>query len=232
MSDDLNNIERLGPPLAFKFAGASDAGELEGYGATFGGPPDAFGDVIAPGAFAASIVEHKAAGTAPSMLWSHDPQTPIGTWTDLREDANGLRVKGRLTLAVPKAREVRALATDGALALSIGYRTREAEKLPGGNRLLKSIQLFECSPVAMPANTGARILSVKSVIDPAELHDMRAFEDFLRDAGYSRTFAKTVISDGFKAALRQRDAGDGDDLGPLIEALKFGALTIRNTIKG
>lgn len=230
MSADLNTIERLGPLISFKFVGGQDAGEVEGYGATFGGPPDAYGDVIAPGAFGASIAEHKAAGTMPAMLFSHDPKQPIGRWNHMQEDANGLHVKGKLTLDVAKARDVRALAADGALALSIGYRTRASAKLPGGNRLLQSVGLFEISPVAIPANSAARIVSVKS-IDTNIFASERVFEEFLRDAGASRAIAKAIISNGFKSAMRLRDAADDADMMPLIEALKSGALTIRNTFK-
>ena len=61
------------------------------------------------------------------MLWQHDPAEPIGRWQALAEDARGLRVAGRLNLAVQRAREIDALMREGALdGLSIGFRTLEA----------------------------------------------------------------------------------------------------------
>ncbi len=58
------------------------------------------------------------------MLFQHDPNQPIGVWLEVREDADGLYVKGRLTTEVEKAREVLSLMRAGALdGLSIGYRT-------------------------------------------------------------------------------------------------------------
>ena len=70
-------VEHL-PPVEVKLAG-DGTGTLSGYASRFGGRPDAYGDVIAPGAFSASLAQHAAAGTRPLMFWSHDPSRPIGT---------------------------------------------------------------------------------------------------------------------------------------------------------
>ena len=67
------------------------------------------------------------------MLWQHDPAQPIGIWDEVREDATGLYVKGRLLPDVARAREAQALLAAGAVdGLSIGYRTLRAESVPGG----------------------------------------------------------------------------------------------------
>ena len=42
------------------------------------------------------------------MLWSHDLDQPIGSWTDIRETAEGLQVKGQAPLG---RRSVRAKST-------------------------------------------------------------------------------------------------------------------------
>lgn len=44
-----------------------DVGTIEGYASSFGGDPDAVGDVVAKGAFAASISR-----SMPKMLYQHD----------------------------------------------------------------------------------------------------------------------------------------------------------------
>ena len=138
-------------------------GEIEGYASPFGGEPDNVGDVVAPGAFSQTIAEHRGAGTAPLMLWQHDPSEPIGVWTDISEDQTGLKVKGRLVLEAEKGREAHALLKAGALnGLSIGFRTRNAERRNGGGRLLTNVELVEISLVSVPAAPQARVTSVKT----------------------------------------------------------------------
>ncbi|MGH6940758.1 HK97 family phage prohead protease, partial [Hypericibacter sp.] len=151
--------------IQFKLASAT--GEITGYGSTFGGV-DFVGDSVAPGAFAKSLAEHRAAGSMPALLWQHDPGQPIGVWLEAREDQKGLWLRGKLTLEVPRAAEARALAKDGALALSMGFRSRDAifEK---GRRILKDVQLFEVSLVSVPANPEARLTSIKSAIEAGEI---------------------------------------------------------------
>ncbi len=105
-------------PLETKFA-ADEAGVIAGYASIFGGEPDAYGDVVSPGAFAASLADHRKRGTTPVMLWAHDQSRPIGAWTDIREDAIGLSVKGRLTLESAAGREAHALLKAGALKESL-----------------------------------------------------------------------------------------------------------------
>ena len=71
------------------------------------------------------------------MLWQHDPTQPIGVWDEVREDATGLWVKGRILTEVEKGREAAALLAAGAIdGLSIGYRTVRAERDGKGQRLL------------------------------------------------------------------------------------------------
>ncbi len=223
MSRDLEN--RFGLPLACKFAPVDDSGLFEGYASTFGGPPDTFGDVVAPGAFKQTLSEHRGAGTMPAMLWAHDQNQPIGKWLDMSEDGVGLKAVGRLTLGVERAREARALMKDGALGLSIGFRTRDASKLDGdaGRRMLKNVNLFETSAVAMPANSRARITAVKSGLGADEITDPRAFENFLREAGFSRAFAKAVTAAGFKTAAAQLEH---DRRGSLAEFIKAQTIEI------
>ncbi len=141
-------------------------GHFTGYASLFG-VPDLGRDVVQPGAFAASLRQRGAAGVR--MLWQHDPAEPIGRWQALVEDAKGLRVEGRLNLAVQRAREIDALMRDGALdGLSIGFRTVEARPR-GGFRQLHAVDLWEISLVTFPLQTGARVAQAPR---PAEL---RAF---------------------------------------------------------
>ncbi|MCJ2033269.1 HK97 family phage prohead protease [Methylobacterium sp. J-068] len=130
-------------------------GHFTGYASLFG-VPDLGRDVVAPGAFAASLAARGAEGVR--MLWQHDPAEPVGRWLTLREDRHGLRVAGRLNLAVQRARELDALLREGSLdGLSIGFRTVRARPERGGTRRLEAIDLWEISLVTFPLQAGARI---------------------------------------------------------------------------
>lgn len=136
----------------------SPDGEFEGYASLFG-VPDLGRDVVMPGAFAASLAGRGAAGVR--MLWQHDPSEPIGRWLSLVEDARGLKVRGRLSRGVGRAREVAALMADGAVdGLSIGFRTVEArrDRLTGLRRLSR-VDLWEISVVTFPMHPGARVFA-------------------------------------------------------------------------
>jgi uncharacterized protein len=137
-------------------------GEFEGYASLFG-VPDMAKDVVEPGAFRESLARRGARGV--KLLWQHDPATPIGRWLWLGEDARGLRVRGRLSLEVTRASELRALMRDGAVdGLSIGFRTERARADPNtGRRHLLKIDLWEVSLVTFPMLPGARVSAVKAL---------------------------------------------------------------------
>ncbi len=152
-----------------KFAPPTDdtteARSFEGYGAVFGNI-DSYDDIIAPGAFAASIAEHKSAGTMPVMLWNHDAMAmPIGVWTGLEEDDHGLKMSGRF-LDTVAGRDAYTIAKAGAVTgLSIGYfvTASEIEKRNGkAVRVITEVKLIEVSLVTFPANDLARVDDVKS----------------------------------------------------------------------
>jgi HK97 family phage prohead protease len=117
---------------------------------------DGYGDVIAPGAYAKTLLDHRDQRSAPAMLWSHDPSEIIGKWVSMTEDGAGLAVKGQLNLDVQRGREALALLKSGAFnGLSIGFRVPRggATYQKDGSRLLKEIELGEVSIVAMPKTT-------------------------------------------------------------------------------
>lgn len=132
---------------------------IEGYASLFGAE-DQGGDIVANGAYAASLERMAAEGRRVKMLWQHDPSQPIGIWEEVREDARGLWVRGRLLESVARAREAVALIGAGAIdGLSIGYRTLRAEKTAQGRRLLTELDLWEVSLVTFPMLREARVAS-------------------------------------------------------------------------
>lgn len=134
-----------------------DGAVIEGYASLFGAC-DQGGDVVAKGAYAASLKALVASGRKVKMLWQHDPSQPIGVWDEVREDATGLWVKGRLLDSVEKGREAASLIAAGAIdGLSIGYRTVRAAKNHKGQRLLTELELWEVSLVTFPMLPSARV---------------------------------------------------------------------------
>lgn len=118
-----------------------------GYAAVFD-RVDRGGDVIRRGAFARAEARF-ADGERLPVLWGHDRARPIGRVETLAEDAQGLRIVGRLTAAVP--------VVAGA-GLSFGYRIRRLTE--GTNRELLDLDLVEVSVVNEPMQPLARVHAV------------------------------------------------------------------------
>src|SRR5215213_7909889 len=156
-------------PLQIKYSAASEAGVFSGFGSTFGGAPDSYGDVVAAGAFTKTISDHRTAGTSPALLWSHQLSEPIGTISQLTETPHGLRVDGKLALGVERGRDAHELMKMGALGLSIGYRPVRTTPLGRSGRTLNEVTLHEVSAVSVPANSAARITSIKAQPNLVEL---------------------------------------------------------------
>jgi HK97 family phage prohead protease len=135
-------------------------GSFSGYASLFG-EADLNRDVVMPGAFLTSIGRRGAGGIR--MLFQHDPAAPIGVWREIREDARGLFVRGRLMTQVAKGREVLALMRAGAIdGLSIGFRTlRGRTDAKTGTRRLFEVDLWEISVVTFPMLPAARVSAVK-----------------------------------------------------------------------
>jgi hypothetical protein len=137
-------------------------GIFEGYASLFR-IADLGKDVIEPGAFRESLVRRGPAGV--KLLWQHDPAEPIGRWISLIEDSRGLFVRGQLSLAVGRAREIHALMREGAVdGLSIGFRPEKARTEPrSGLRRLERVDLWEISLVTFPMLPQARVSVVKAM---------------------------------------------------------------------
>lgn len=205
-------------PLQFKFAAGDEHGTFTGYASTYGGDPDSYGDLIAPGAYSKTLARHEGAGTRPALLWQHDQTSPVGVWLGFEDTAEGLVAHGKLTMDVPQAKAAHALMKDGALALSIGYSVpRGGAELVDGARLLKEVELHEVSLVAMPANTSARIINVKS-FDPT---NPREFERSVRDAlGLSAREAKRLMSGGWNGLVREEQPDNSEELAVIATKLQ------------
>lgn len=180
-----------------------DTGEFEGYGSTFGGAPDSYGDIIAEGAYTKSLADHSTKGTMPKMFWQHDPSQPIGKWTGASEDGKGLLMRGKLNMGVQRGKEAYALLKEGDIdGLSIGYRIKEYTKNDDGTWLLEELDLKEVSIVSIGANENATVESVKAAKASHELTERlkagdqllgREFETFLKGLGFSNSQAERAV---------------------------------------
>jgi uncharacterized protein len=152
---------------------------VAGYASVFG-KADQGGDVVQKGAYAASLKRLAARAGRVKMLWQHDPAQPIGVWDEVREDATGLWVKGRILNEVEKGREAAALLAAGAIdGLSIGYRTVRAERDGKGQRLLSELELWEVSLVTFPMLPEARVAAKAEALD-GDWRDIAAVFDDAR----------------------------------------------------
>lgn len=158
----------------------TDGTIIAGYASVFGAR-DQGGDVVAPGAYRASLARLREQGRRVKMLWQHDPAQPIGVWDELHEDGRGLFVKGRILTEVVRGREAAALIGAGAIdGLSIGYRTVKATKDGEGRRLLSELELWEVSLVTFPMLPEARIAAKGDDPEDTALRDLAAALDGAR----------------------------------------------------
>ena len=182
--------------------------QFDGHGAVFGNV-DLGGDVILPGAFKRTLAEHKANGTLPAMFWMHRETSVPGKWLEIAEDDRGLPVKGELA-PTELGKEIHTLLKmDAVGGLSIGYLPvpGQVEYEADGVRILKEVDLFEVSIVAIPMNPKAQIAHVKSRLsargeyvptdqEVAELK--REAERYLRSRGFSKSMAMMCAANLFK----------------------------------
>lgn len=200
---------------ALQVKSMEDDGTFTGYGAVFGNV-DSYGDVILPGAFKNHLATNPVSDT--KLLWQHNTQKPLGVWDDIKEDSNGLLVKGRLLVNdVQKAREAHALLKAGAISgLSIGYSVNQGGAKMGadGNTYLSDLKLWEISIVTFPANPEANVNDVKNMTP-------KDFENFLRDAGgFTKSQAKNIASHGFKSVLCDEETEQSVNEYELLSKLK------------
>jgi len=152
----------------------TDGTIIEGYASLFG-DQDQGGDVVQKGAYAKSLTRLIADGRQVKMLWQHDPAQPIGVWDEVREDARGLYVKGRLLDSIDRGREAAVLIAAGAIdGLSIGYRTVRAAKNEKGRRLLTELELWEVSLVTFPMLPSARVDAKGDVLVDDTMRELAA----------------------------------------------------------
>jgi HK97 family phage prohead protease len=214
--------------VGFKADTVADDGTFSGYGSVFGNV-DSYGEIVAPGAFKSSLKAIKDSGDPLPVLWQHDPSKPIGGYTELAEDSRGLKTVGFLLKDdVALAKEAYALMKARVVkGLSIGYYVTKSDyNEKTGIRTLNELDLREISVVTFPANEEAQIENVKHtfqhMLKAGQLPGVRDFEDFLREAGFSKSQAAFIANNGLSKLHRgEPDGTKGDDLVKLLSDFKL-----------
>jgi len=188
-------IEKKVFTCALEWKEVTEDGQFEGHAAVFNNV-DLGGDRIKRPAFKRTIEE--TGGKWP-VLMGHIMSRPVGFSTGADEDSKGLHVFGEFTLASDDGRNAYALAKHAAklkqpFGLSIGYGIAEGGakfNSDTGVRDLTDLDVYEFSLASVPMNPRARIARVKAA---GEQYTERELEGILRDAGFSISEAKCLIS--------------------------------------
>lgn len=202
----------------------TDKGQFSGYGSVFN-VVDKGGDIVAPGAFGESLSKWKKSGRTVPVLWQHQTDQPIGAWDNLKEDDHGLLGDASLWLdEAPYARLAhKGMSTKTITGLSIGYRVKDySVNQETGVYTLQKLDLVEISVVTNPMNEDARIESVKSMLEAGRLPTVREFEDFLREAGFSKSQAAAVANGGLVKLSRGEPASEtSNDILAALRGFQF-----------
>lgn len=149
---------------------ALEEGEFKAYPSTFTRTPDAYGDVVAKGAFTDTIKVWKESGRTLPVMYGHrmdDPDYNVAGVEDMGEDDHGWWIKGRFDMDSPKAAQVYRLIKEGRLSqLSFAFDvldegTVELEDGTKANELRK-LDVYEASFVPVGANQDTSIVDIKS----------------------------------------------------------------------
>ena len=203
-------MKYLNRPIEIK--AVNEDGLFSGYASVFE-EIDSYRDIVKRGAFEKTLAESESKGRAVPILWQHDAAKPIGVYTELKEDEHGLYVEGQLNMDVQQAREALSLLRQKALSgISIGYNSvRYDTDVKSGVRRLYELKLYEASLVTFPACDGARVTDVKTILADGQLPSLPEFEDFLCEAGFSRSQAKAIAGNGLTKLIRRGVGSDEDD---------------------
>lgn len=184
---------------------ASDGGhEFTGYCSTFGNV-DLGGDVMMRGAFDATLTRRARR----RLLWQHDLSEPIGVEKSLKPDDRGLVGTWKIVDTARGSDAYKLLKAGAVDSMSIGYKPEDVEFDDTGVRLLKSVDLLECSVVSLPMNEQALVTHVKrapSIVDAQLARDV-PFEDVL-----AQIKGFLLLGTDEAEALQARRAADGRKL--------------------
>lgn len=184
-----------------KIKSVSETGEFSGYGSVFG-VKDSHHDIVIKGAFSKSLKAWSEKGKLPALLWQHKPSEPIGVYTKMIEDENGLYFEGRLLIDDdPLAKRAYAHMKAGSLTgFSIGYKLNDYEWDKDKSAfILKEIDLKEVSLVTFPSNEDAQLTDIKTTLSKGGLPNHKHIEAHLKGAGFNDEQLHIFMKHGYDA---------------------------------
>ena len=206
------------PSLALEVKNLDEAGYIEGIAAAYGNV-DFGNDRIMPGAARKSL---EGKSSLPMLLF-HDHSRPVGKWAKMTDTDTGLLVEGKISIKTRDGGEAYELVKDGALSgISIGFRNAKGQ-MNGPIREIKSLEVHEASLVTIAMNPLASVISVKDIMGSGQLPTLPQFEDFLREAGFSKSQATAIAGKGLSHLLRGEPGSASEE----EAALFFAALSGR-----
>lgn len=178
--------------------GEANNGVICGYASTWDREPDAYGDIVAKGAFADCLKKFEEDGKVIPFVWSHkldDINSYLGSVTKIYEDDKGLYFEAELDNTT-EAQRVRELVKSGRISkFSFAYNVLDEAPVTLENGVkaneLRKLDLFEVTVCLIPANSHAEVTDVKcSECGGIEIHldeksgkrNSKSDEDTLRQA--------------------------------------------------
>lgn len=163
-------------PIGAVKAGPDDGltdGEFIVYPSTFTRKADAYGDVVAKGAFLDDIKAWSESGNTMPGLYGHrmdDPDFFVAGAIDMGEDEHGWWVKGAFDLESPKGPQVYRLVKEGLISqLSFAYDVLESGNAEGEDgetvNELRKLKVYEFSFVPVGANQDTSVVAIKAISD-------------------------------------------------------------------
>lgn len=167
---------------------------------------DLVGDVIAPNALDKFIDSYNATmrqgayDTPLPMYFQHSMLDPVGYWVKFEKTNDGVIGYGKF-YDTTMGQDVRKMAKDDNSIIggfSIGFTSNDYEDIMDGEKWVgykfNEITLRETSVVTNPAMPSAKITNVKSIKHKDGTVNLAVFERSLREAGASRSEAKSAIT--------------------------------------
>jgi hypothetical protein len=211
--------------LSEKAASGEPTGKIEARITTWGAREGADGRKFfyKPEGFMEWAKEFAASGRPLPMYVNHNSdQIPVGEWTEIEMDDDGMSAKGRLFMNTTTGSDLYQVMSEspnmfggvsvGAYADEYQWVKEDGSVFPAGSHdywengyfQITKGGLRETSVVMHPNNPKAEIKKLEYFRDDGSA-DLKVLEEALRDAGLSKSEAVAAAS-VFKQVIEQRDA--------------------------
>ena len=211
--------------LSEKAANGEPTGKIEARITTWGAREGADGRKFfyKPEGFMEWAKQFAEAGRPLPMFLNHNAESmPVGEWTELEMDDEGMSAKGRLFLNTSAGSDLYQIMSEspnmfggvsvGAYADEYQWVKEDGEAFPAGSgdyyedgyfQITKG-GLRETSVVMYPNNPKAEVKKLEYFREDGSA-DLKVLEEALRDAGLSKQMSVAAAS-VFKTVIEQRDA--------------------------